>query len=140
MRVSEGDVILLYTGRWKRRAAVGPWVGAEDGVAGYHADVAYFLKERGVSFIGHDMSNDVEPHEFYDEVRLPLHNLALVALGVGIFDNLDFERAVEDGAAARQVRIPVHRLAAAHRGRHGVAAEPDRDVLTTHGNPRNRTP
>ena len=96
VRVSEGDVILLYTGRWKRRAAVGPWVGAEDGVAGYHADVAYFLKERGVSFIGHDMSNDVEPHEFYDEVRLPLHNLALVALGVGIFDNLDFERAVEE--------------------------------------------
>ena len=37
----------------------------------------------------------VEPHEFYDEVRLPLHYLALVALGVGIFDNLDFERAVE---------------------------------------------
>ena len=95
VRVSEGDVILLYTGRWKRRAAVGPWVGSEDGVAGYHADVAYFLKERGVSFIGHDMSNDVEPHEFSDEVRLPLHYLALVAMGVGIFDNLDFERAVE---------------------------------------------
>ena len=54
--------------------------------------MAYFLKERGVSFIGHDMSNDVEPHEFYDEVRLPLHYLALVSLGVGIFDNLDFER------------------------------------------------
>ena len=92
VRVSEGDVILLYTGRWKRRSTVGPWRGAEDGVAGYHPDVAYFLKERGVSFIGHDMSNDVEPHEFYDEVRLPLHYLALVAMGVGIFDNLDFER------------------------------------------------
>ena len=93
--VSEGDVILLYTGRWKRRATVGPWVGAQDGVAGYHADVAYFLKERGVSFIGHDMSNDVEPHEFYSDVRLPIHYLALVAMGVGIFDNLDFERLAE---------------------------------------------
>lgn len=92
VRVSEGDVILLYTGRWKRRSTLGPWRGAEDGVAGYHPDVAYFLKDRGVSFIGHDMSNDVEPHEFYDEVRLPLHYLSLVALGVGIFDNLDFER------------------------------------------------
>jgi hypothetical protein len=25
VRVSEGDVILLYTGRWKRRAALGAW-------------------------------------------------------------------------------------------------------------------
>ena len=45
--VSAGDVILLYTGRWKRRAALGAWP-RETGFAGYHADVAYFLKERGV--------------------------------------------------------------------------------------------
>src|SRR5712691_9424736 len=42
--VSAGDVILLYTGRWKRRAALGAWP-RETGFAGYHADVAYFLKE-----------------------------------------------------------------------------------------------
>ena len=89
VRVEPGDVILLHTGRWKRRAALGPWASSE-GVAGYHADVAYFMKERGVSFIGHDMWNDAFPHEFSDDVRLPLHRLALVSLGVGIFDNLDF--------------------------------------------------
>ncbi len=95
VRVSEGDVILLYTGRWKRRAALGPWPTSE-GVAGYQADVAYFLKERGVSFIGHDMFNDVSPHGFPERVGLPLHRLALVALGVSIFDNLDFERLAEE--------------------------------------------
>jgi kynurenine formamidase len=95
VRVSEGDVILLYTGRWKRRAALGPWPTSE-GVAGYQADVAYFLKERGVSFIGHDMYNDVSPHGFPERVGLPLHRLALVALGVSIFDNLDFERLAEE--------------------------------------------
>ncbi len=95
VRVEPGDVILLYTGRWKRRDTVGPWP-TSDGVAGYHADVAYFLKERGVSFIGHDMWNDAFPHEFSDEVRLPLHQLALVSLGVGIFDNLNFEQLVEE--------------------------------------------
>ena len=94
VRVSEGDVILLYTGRWKRRAALGPWPTSE-GVAGYQADVAYFLKERGVSFIGHDMYNDVSPHGFPQSVGLPIHRLALVALGVSIFDNLDFERLAE---------------------------------------------
>jgi Putative cyclase len=60
VKVAPGDVILLYTGRWKRRAALGPW-GRDTGFAGYHADVAYFLKERGVSFIGCDGPNDVMP-------------------------------------------------------------------------------
>jgi kynurenine formamidase len=94
VKVSEGDVILLYTGRWKRRAAVGPWKTSE-GVAGYHADVAFFLKERGVSFIGEDEYNDVSPTTLPPAVGLPIHKLALIALGVDIFDNLDFERAVE---------------------------------------------
>lgn len=92
--VEPGDVILLYTGRWRRRAALGAWPTSE-GVAGYHANVAYFLKERGVAMIGHDMWNDVAPSGI-PGVNLPLHSLALVSLGVSIFDNLDFERvAVE---------------------------------------------
>ncbi len=99
VRVGPGDVILLHTGRWRRRAELGPWDTSE-GVAGYHADVAFFLKERGVSFIGHDMFNDVFPHEFSDDIRLPLHRLALVSLGVGIFDNLDFD---DVAAVAREL-------------------------------------
>ena len=93
VKVSAGDVILLYTGRWKRRAALGPWPNAT-GFAGYHIDVAYFLKERGVSFIGADGPNDVSPSGLPPGVGL--HQLALVAMGVSIFDNLDFERAVEE--------------------------------------------
>jgi kynurenine formamidase len=93
VRVSSGDVILLYTGRWKRRAALGPWPNAT-GFAGYHIDVAYFLKDRGVSFIGADGPNDVSPSGLPQGVGL--HQLALVAMGISIFDNLDFERAVEE--------------------------------------------
>jgi len=95
VKVAPGDVILLYTGRWKRRAALGPWKSAE-GWAGYHADVAYFLKERGVAFIGGDAINDVSPSGLPATVSgTPLHRLALAALGVSIFDNLDFEEAAE---------------------------------------------
>ena len=93
VKVSPGDVILLYTGRWKRRAALGPWPNAT-GFAGYHVDVAYFLKERGVSFIGADGPNDVSPSGLPQGVGL--HQIALVAMGVSIFDNLDFERAVDE--------------------------------------------
>jgi kynurenine formamidase len=95
VKVSAGDVILLYTGRWKRRAALGAWPNTT-GFAGYHADVAFFLKERGVSFIGGDGPNDVSPTGLPPTVTNPLHRLALVAMGVDIFDNLDFERAIEE--------------------------------------------
>ena len=44
--------------------------------------------------IGHDMWNDVGPSGI-PNVRLPLHSLALVSLGVSIFDNLDFDRVAE---------------------------------------------
>ena len=94
VKVSPGDVILLYTGRWKRRAALGAWPNTA-GFAGYHSDVAYFIKARGVSFIGCDGPNDVTPTGLPATIRIPLHQLALVAMGVSIFDNLDFERAVE---------------------------------------------
>src|SRR5207302_4317216 len=30
VKVSAGDVVLLYTGRWKRRAALGPWPNATE--------------------------------------------------------------------------------------------------------------
>lgn len=95
VKVSPGDVILLYTGRWKRRAALGPWPNTV-GFAGYHADVAYFIKERGVSFIGCDGPNDVSPSGLPQTIGIPLHQLALVAMGVSIFDNLDFERAAAE--------------------------------------------
>ncbi len=131
VRVEPGDVILLHTGRWIRRAAVGPWSPNDDGVAGYHADVAYCMKERGVSFIGHDMWNDVFPHECSDDVRLPLHRLALVALGVGIFDNLDFTAVAE---TARELgRYEFLFTAAPLRIEKGIrlAAKPDCHVLAT---------
>ena len=93
IRVQPGDVILLHTGRWIRREALGAWP-VSDGVAGYHADVAYFLKDRGVAMIGHDMFNDVSPSGV-GNISLPLHSLALVSLGVSIFDNLDFTEVAE---------------------------------------------
>lgn len=94
IRVEPGDVILLYTGRWKRREALGPWSPRDVGVAGFHANVAYFMKERGVSFIGHDLWNDVTPSGV-ENVFLPLHSLALASMGVAIFDNLDLGLAAE---------------------------------------------
>ena len=131
VRVEPGDVILLHTGRWKRRAALGPWPTPE-GVAGYHADVAYFIQAHGVSFICHDMWQDVYPQELSEVELLPLHRLALARMGVGIFDNLDFDRLAD---TARELgRYEFLFMAAPLRieGGDGLAAEPDSDVLALH--------
>ena len=44
--VSPGDVIFVRTGRWARRAALGPWQVSGNS-AGLHASVLPWIKERG---------------------------------------------------------------------------------------------
>jgi kynurenine formamidase len=96
VKVSSGDVVFIRTGRWARRAAVGPWdVGASS--AGLHASCARWLKQRDVAIIGSDAASDVVPSGV-EGVVLPIHQLVLVALGVHIFDNCDLEALGEEAA------------------------------------------
>src|SRR6476620_7973758 len=82
VKVSPGDVILLRTGRWARRAKLGPWnVGQNE--AGYHASIAPWLKERGVAFLASDVAQDVTP-SLVPGITLPIHTLAITALGIDI--------------------------------------------------------
>jgi hypothetical protein len=84
----------------------------------------------GVSFIGSDGPNDVSPSPLPQAVGLGLHQLALVAVGVSIFDNLDFERVAEEGEAPESLRIPLCGFAPSDRKRNGIAAESAGDLLT----------
>ncbi len=100
VHVEPGDAIFLRTGRWARRAAVGPWpVGRNE--AGYHASVAPWLKARGVSFIGSDDAQDVTP-SLVEGVNLPVHTLAITAMGIDIFDNQDLEVIAETAARLKR--------------------------------------
>jgi kynurenine formamidase len=100
IRVGAGDIVLMRTGRWARRRALGPWNLAADS-AGLHASAVAWFKERDVALIGSDSALDVKPSqvEGYDS---PVHALVLVALGMPIFDNLDLEAVAEQ--AQRQGR------------------------------------
>ena len=98
IKVGSGDVIFIRTGRWARRAVVGPWnVGGS--AAGLHASCARWLKQRDVAIIGSDVASDVVPSGV-EGVALPIHQLVLVAMGVHIFDNCDLE-ALSEAAAKR---------------------------------------
>ncbi len=95
VRVSPGDVIFVRTGRWATPGSAGP------GSAGLHASVAPWLRERDVAIVGGDYANDAIPSGVQG-VFLPIHQLAIVAMGVRLFDNLDLEALAEE--AVRQGR------------------------------------
>ena len=96
VKVGAGDILLLYTGRWKRRAAMGPPAGQ---VAGYYVDAIPFFKERDIAFAGHDASIDWNPRPGWGAAEgipvNPVHQALLVWLGAGIVENLDLEPVVE---------------------------------------------
>lgn len=100
VRVEAGDILLVRTGRWARRADVGPWATSEQG-AGLHASVAPWLHARGVAMLGGDYTNDAVPSGIDGAVQ-PIHQLTIVAMGMPLFDNLDLEAVAEE--AARQNR------------------------------------
>ncbi|MBI3210364.1 MAG: cyclase family protein [Candidatus Solibacter usitatus] len=89
IRVGAGDVLLLRTGRWARRAEKGSW-DVSNKAAGMHSTCAKWLKQRDVAMIGSDAGSDLAPSGI-PNVSHPIHRLALIAMGVPIFDNLDLE-------------------------------------------------
>ena len=100
LRVGVGDVLLVRTGRHKRRASTGPW-DASATIAGLHHDCAPWLRERGVALLGCDGVSDVRPHAF-EGVPLPIHTLTLVAMGMQLLDNQNLDDLAQACAQRRR--------------------------------------
>lgn len=90
MRVEEGDVLLVRTGRWAHRRAHGPW-DPHDRLAGLQAACLPWLHARGVAALGGDGVSDCVPSRV-EGVRLPIHAVAIPTMGLPLLDNLDLER------------------------------------------------
>jgi kynurenine formamidase len=96
VKVGSGDAILLRTGRWARRAKLGPW-NISQNAAGLHASVAPWIKDRGVAFAGSDAAEDVVPSRV-EGIALPIHTLLITAMGINLLDNQDLEAVAETAA------------------------------------------
>ncbi len=96
VKIAAGDAILLRTGRWARRAKLGPWNVAQT-AAGFHASIAPWIKARGAAFVGSDAGEDVTPSRV-EGIALPVHTLLITAMGINLLDNQDLE-ALGDTAA-----------------------------------------
>ena len=101
VKVTAGDAVFIRTGRWARRAAVGPWDLSRTGLRpGPGASIIPWLKARDVALLGSDVPPSTAPSDVAGETG-PVHDFALVSLGVHLFDNCDLE-ALADAAAARK--------------------------------------
>jgi kynurenine formamidase len=100
VKIAEGDAILLRTGRWARRAKVGPWPVGRN-AAGFHASIVPWIKARGVAIVGSDAASEVTP-TLVQGVNLPVHTLLITALGTNILDNQDLERLAETAARLKR--------------------------------------
>jgi kynurenine formamidase len=87
-KVQPGDVVLIRTGRWARRAEKGVW--KPDQLAGLHVSCVRWLKQRDAAVLGSDAASDVRPSGV-DGFAQPVHTLTIVTLGVPILDNCDLE-------------------------------------------------
>jgi len=97
IHVESGDVLLIRTGRWAREKALGVWDVTKI-AAGPHPSLALWLHARGVSALGGDVSSERYP-ALVPGLSDPLHELALVGMGMPFFDALDFEDLAQVAAS-----------------------------------------
>jgi kynurenine formamidase len=89
VRVEEGDILLVRTGRHLRRERLGPWNGRTT-LAGLYADCLPWLHERRISVLGCDGISDVLPSNI-EGGGLPIHTGTIVSMGVHLIDNAQLE-------------------------------------------------
>jgi kynurenine formamidase len=95
--VRAGDALLLRTGYGRRRAELGA-DSPNTGSAGWAASCLPLFHEWQISLCGADTAQDIRPSP-YSGVRSPIHAVGLVAMGMPLIDNADFERLATHCAA-----------------------------------------
>ena len=126
-----GDALLVRTGRWRWRGEHGPW-DAGSLAAGLDASCLPWLRDRDVATLGSDGVSDVLPSRV-EGVGMPIHTVAIVAMGVHLLDNLDLDALAAACADGGALGVPLHGGAARAPPRHGLAGQPDRRLLTPAG-------
>ena len=95
VRAEPGDILLLRTGYAGQIDALQPGEAPPEGNGGWGVGSTPWLHERGAAVIGSDVATDAQPHGDYPETSLPVHQVALVAMGLRLIDNAHLERLAE---------------------------------------------
>lgn len=103
VRVEEGDVLLIRTGRARQRKSK-PWDPWTQGLAGLDASCLSWLHDRKIALLGSDGASDVFPSGI-DGVPLPIHVGTIVFMGVHLIDNADLDAIGEACARNRRYQF-----------------------------------
>ena len=121
--------MFIRTGRWARRAKLGPWNAGRE-VAGLDASVIPWLKRRDVALLGSEAAQDATPVPAGAEIGgLALHDFALIMLGVHLFDNTNLEAVAETAAARKRWEFMLMAAPLPGAKWDRLSAQPDRGVL-----------
>ncbi|HYL38444.1 MAG TPA: cyclase family protein, partial [Bryobacteraceae bacterium] len=104
VKISSGDALFVRTGRWARRAKLGPWNAGRE-AAGLHASVMPWLKQRDIALLGGDGVNDVQPSGVVgtgEAAGRPVHTLAIAVMGVPLVDNAYLEDVAKEAAVRKR--------------------------------------
>lgn len=104
VQIQPGDAVLVRSGHFGRRAALGAWNPDVEGSAGLHVDAMPLLAERGITLLGGDGDSDVRPSPT-PGIGSPIHVLAITAMGVPLLDNLELEALGRACAAEQKYRF-----------------------------------
>jgi len=123
VKVGTGDLLLVRTGTWARREALGPWDPETVGCASLHPSLLTFASEREIALLGSDTSNDLYP-SCYKSFRNPLHIIALVAMGLPLLDNANLEALGEQCEYHHRWNFLLHICPLPMRGTTGSPVNP----------------
>ena len=88
--IKSGDILFIRTGQLRRTLTEGPFSPPDDGSTACQAACLPIFRERDISVLGTDTSNDLIPSG-YKTVTNPIHQIGLVQMGMWIIDNANLE-------------------------------------------------
>lgn len=91
VQVNAGDILLIRTGNYKRRLALG---ARGDGNPGPQAAILPWIHQKEIAMLGSDTPNDPSPLE-YPNLGLPIHHIGIVQMGLWLLDNANLEELAE---------------------------------------------
>lgn len=104
VKIGSGDALFIRTGRWARRAKVGPWNNGRE-AAGLHASTMPWIHQRDIALLGGDGVNDVQPSGVSgtgEAAGRPVHTLTIAVMGVPLVDNAYLEDVAREAAARKR--------------------------------------
>lgn len=101
VKIGPGDAVFIRTGRWARRAKLGPWQINAEG-AGLDTAVTPWIRARDIALMGSESALDATPIPetiTNPDDYLPVHNFVLVILGMTLIDNAYLDDLAAEAAA-----------------------------------------